>query len=79
MRKKLQGKLHKHLTPFSMLVSQYKVSLDEKMIIRAVKTNQTDFLYCIWAYNKNYEKKSHTTEGEDSENTDSDQDEITRN
>jgi hypothetical protein len=49
------------------------------MIIRAVKTNQTDFLYCIWAYNKNYEKKSHTTEGEDSENTDSDQDEITRN
>lgn len=40
----------------STLVSYYKVSLDEKMIIRAVKTNQTDFLYCIWAFNKNYER-----------------------
>lgn len=75
----MQGKLQKYLTSFSMLVSQYKVSLDEKMIIRAVKTNQTDFLYCIWAYNKNYEKKSHTTKAEDSESTDSEQDEITRN
>ena len=62
-----------------MLVSQYKVSLDERMIIRAVKTNQTDFLYCIWAYNKNYEKKSHGTDGDDSEDTDSEQDESIRN
>jgi hypothetical protein len=62
-----------------MLVSQYKVSLDEKMIIRAVKTNQTDFLYCIWAYNKNYEKKSHTADGEDSEDTDSEQEEVNKN
>ena len=24
------------------------------MIIRAIKTNQMYFLYCVWAYNKNY-------------------------
>ena len=58
-----------------MLVSQFKVSLDEKMIIRAVKTNQTDFLYCIWAYNKNFEKISHASEGNDSLDSDTDQEE----
>lgn len=24
------------------------------MIIRALKTNQLDFLYCVWAFNKNF-------------------------
>ena len=27
------------------------------MIIRAIKTNQLEFLYYIWAHNKNYEQK----------------------
>lgn len=57
-----------------MLVYQYKVSLDEKMIIRAVKTNQTDFLYCIWAYNKNFENKSRRSDGNQSIDTESDED-----
>jgi hypothetical protein len=25
------------------------------MIIRALKTKQDKFLYCVWAFNKNYE------------------------
>ena len=27
------------------------------MITRALKTNQKDFLYCVWAFNKNIELK----------------------
>jgi hypothetical protein len=27
------------------------------MIIRALKTNQLNFLYCVWAFNKNFEVK----------------------
>ena len=41
----------------SALVTFYKVQLDKKMIIRALKTNQTTFLYCVWAFNKNFELK----------------------
>jgi len=58
---------------FSVIIQQYKVSLDEKMIIRAVKTNQTDFLYCIWAYNKNYEKISNGTDGNDTPDSDTEE------
>jgi hypothetical protein len=32
------------------------VNLEENMINRAIKTAQVDFLYCVYAYNKNYEK-----------------------
>jgi hypothetical protein len=28
------------------------------MIVRALKTNQLNFLYCVWAFNKNYEIKA---------------------
>ena len=27
------------------------------MIIRAIKINAMDFLYCVWAFNKNYKRK----------------------
>ena len=40
----------------STLVAFYSVQLDKKMLIRAIKTNQMDFLYCVWAFNKNYEQ-----------------------
>jgi len=39
----------------STLVAYYSVCLDEKMILRAIKTKQMDFLYCMYAFNKNYE------------------------
>ena len=34
---------------------QYQVQFDEKMMIRAIKTRQMDFLKIIWATNKNFE------------------------
>ena len=38
-----------------LIVAKYRcVIIDEKMLIRAIKTNQMYFLYCVWAYNKNY-------------------------
>jgi len=42
------------------------------MLIRAIKTNQTDFLYCVWAYNKNYERLPRNNLDSESEDTDSD-------
>lgn len=61
MRRKLRlrGKLRiDHLTDVSrsILVAEYKVDLDEHMIIRAIKINAMDFLYCVWAYNKNFSR-----------------------
>jgi hypothetical protein len=38
------------------------------MILRAIKTGQMDFLYCVFAYNKNYEE---IEENEDSDSFDS--------
>ena len=29
--------------------------IDESMLVRAVKTEQMNFLYCLYAFNKNYE------------------------
>ena len=40
----------------SIIVSYYSINLDEKMIIRAIKTNQVNFLYFVYAFNKNYER-----------------------
>ena len=36
--------------------------IDEKIIIRAIKSEQFDFLYWIYAANKNYEIKKNTEE-----------------
>ena len=41
----------------SVIIANYHINLDEKMIIRAIKTNQMQFLYCVWAFNKNYERQ----------------------
>ena len=45
------------------------------MIIRAVKTNMQDFLYCVFAYNKNFEfrkgyGKINDEDGDDTESND---------
>lgn len=42
----------------STLIAYYNVNLDEKMIIRAIKINAMDFLYCVWAFNKNFERNN---------------------
>ena len=40
----------------AILAAHYQVEIEESMIIRAIKTRQTQyFLYCVWAFNKNYE------------------------
>jgi hypothetical protein len=39
----------------SILAAQYKIMVEESMLIRAIKTNQLDFLYYVFATNKNYE------------------------
>ena len=46
----------KEVTIASLLVAFYSVHLDEKMLVRALKTNQMQFIYCVWAFNKNYER-----------------------
>ena len=46
----------KEMSIASILVYKYEVALDEKMLVRAIKTNQMQFLYCVWAFNKNYER-----------------------
>ena len=38
----------------SVLVGEYEISIEEEMFIRAIKTQQMYFLYCLFAYNKNY-------------------------
>lgn len=38
-----------------MLVANYNIALNSDMMVRAVKTQQMDFLYCVYAFNKNYE------------------------
>lgn len=40
----------------SLLAGKYQVVIDEKMMNRAIKTEQFDFLYYVYAYNKNFEK-----------------------
>lgn len=51
------------------LVAYYQVEIEEKMIIRAIKTRQIKkFLYCVWAFNKNYEYK----EPDEESNSDTD-------
>jgi len=54
-----------------MLVAYYKLKIDENMILRAIKTAQIDFLYCVYAYNKNYEEvKPHEDSSSDSDMSD---------
>ena len=38
-----------------MLVANYKVAIDHKMMVRSIKTRQMKFLYCVYAFNQNYE------------------------
>ena len=49
----------------STLVAKYSVQLDQKMLIRAIKANQMDFIYCVWAFNKNYEQKLDSVNSEE--------------
>lgn len=41
----------------STMVAYYALKIDEDMIIRAIKTGQLEFLYCIFCYNKNYQER----------------------
>lgn len=38
----------------SVLVADFKVQMEEEMILRAIKTKQMYFIYCVFAFNKNY-------------------------
>ena len=51
-----------------LLVMKYKkILLDKLMLVRAIKTNQMYFLYCVWAYNKNYARIPRIWSKEDDE------------
>lgn len=52
----------------STLITYYKTSLDTMMIIRAIKTNQLGFLYCLFAFNKNFTRLNNYI-GEEYEST----------
>lgn len=45
---------NKEETVAMILTSKYQVLIDEKMIIRAIKTRQLDFLYHVYGSNKNW-------------------------
>lgn len=56
-----------------MLVADYKVAIDHKMMVRSIKTRQIKFLYCVYAFNQNYEyvgeqKEEKSSGDESSEN-----------
>ena len=53
-----------------MLVYKYNIAIDEKMLIRSIKTRQMNFLYSVWAYNKNYEYIAEDDEDEDDDDPD---------
>ena len=42
--------------------------LDDSMMVRAVKENFSNFLYCVYAFNMNYEKLPENNENLDTEN-----------
>lgn len=54
---------------FSTLVAYYIVKIEEEMILRAIKTGQLDFLYCVFCYNKNYEELPLDEGDEDSDDS----------
>ena len=57
-----------------MLVYKYNIAIDEKMLIRSIKTRQMNFLYSVWAYNKNYEYIAEDDEDEDEDDEDQEED-----
>ena len=57
-----------------MLVYKYNIAIDEKMLIRSIKTRQMNFLYSVWAYNKNYEYIAEDDEDEDEDDDDQEED-----
>ena len=46
----------------SVITAYYEVKIDEYMIDVAVDTNMFQFLYAVWAYNKNFVVKASATE-----------------
>lgn len=52
------------------MIREYQCVIDEDMVIRAVKTKLVDFLYCVFAYNKNYQYI--LSNGDDSSDDDDD-------
>lgn len=62
------------------IVYSYQVSIQEEMIIRAVRANQLYFLYCVFAFNKNYEYRPPDVDIElSSSSSDSGKDQIGSN
>ena len=47
------------------LVANYNIAIDEKMLIRSIKTRQIWFLYTVYAYNKNYEYLGKKDDGDE--------------
>jgi hypothetical protein len=40
----------------SVIVANYSSKIDEEMVLRACKTGLLNFLYTLFAYNKNYQE-----------------------
>lgn len=59
------------------MMQKYMVVIDEDMIIRAINTKQVDFLYCVYAFNKNFQyigKKDQADGEPDQSDSDSESD-----
>jgi hypothetical protein len=41
----------------SVIAALFPVRIDEDMILRAIKSSQIDFLYSVFAYNKNWQEE----------------------
>ena len=52
-----------------ILANKYKVLIYEEMIIRAVKTDQFEFIFQVYQMNKNWEFSGENDTDDDSDNT----------
>jgi hypothetical protein len=46
--------IHQEEKVASVLLVEYKVRLEEDMLKRAIVTQKFYFIYCMWAFRKNY-------------------------
>ena len=39
-----------------MIVAEYTVQIEEEMVLRSIKTGMMQFIYCLFAFEKNFEE-----------------------
>ena len=55
----------------SVLVQHYKMNMERDMLVRAIKTGQMTFLYCVFAFNQNFYENEDAADDSDESHSDS--------